>query len=254
MIAIEQFKIYHQLFRSFPNHLIPISTLGDIENSVKSDRVELLLSLEGADALEDSSDLDIVYRLGMRALGITWNYDNRYGSSCMSKKDYGLTGEGERLIKLANEMGVVIDTAHSGKRTTLDTLSTSNSPVVISHANYDGVHPHIRNVDDEVLEALKTNGGVVGFTMIRDTIGPEPTLESLAKHIIAVGDRFGSDILAIGTDYLGIERTPTGLEDVTKLVDLLDKLHSLGMTEDSIRKLAWKNAYRVLAQNAKLWR
>jgi membrane dipeptidase len=254
MIAIEQFKIYHQLLRSFPNYLIPINTPGDIGTYAKSDRVGLLLCLEGADALEDSSDLDILYRLGVRALGITWNYDNRYGSSCMSKKDYGLTGEGERLVNLANEMGVVIDLAHAGKKTAVETLSISTSPVMISHANYYGVHAHVRNVDDEVLEALKTNRGVIGFTMIRDTIGSDPTLENLAKHIMAVSDSFGPDVLAIGTDYFGIEKTPRGLEDITKLVDLLGELRSRGMTEDNIRNLAWKNAHRVLTENAGLWR
>jgi membrane dipeptidase len=254
MIAVEQFKIYYELFRSFPDHLHQINTLSDIETSVKSNRLGLLLCLEGAEALEDSSDLEVMYRLGVRALGITWNHDNRYGSSCMSKKDYGLTGEGERLVNQANDMGILIDLAHSGKRTALDTLSISTSPLMISHSNYQGVHAHVRNVDDEVLEALKANGGVMGFTMIDDTIGSDPTLENLAKHIMAVSERFGSDILAIGTDYLGMERTPKGLEDVSKLVDLLGKLRGMGMGNDRIRKLAWENAYRVLTQNARLWR
>jgi membrane dipeptidase len=254
MVAIEQFKIYYELFRSYPERLSPINTLSDIETSVKSNRLGLLLCLEGAEALEDSSDLEVMYRLGLRALGITWNHDNRYGSSCMSKKDYGLTGEGERLVNQANEMGVVIDLAHSGKRTALDTLSISTRPLMISHSNYQGVHTHVRNVDDKVLEAVKANGGVMGFTMIDDTIGSDPTLENLAKHIMAVSDRFGPDVLAIGTDYLGMERTPKGLEDISKLVDLLGKLRNMGMENDKIRKLAWENAYRVFTQNARLWK
>jgi membrane dipeptidase len=254
MMAVEQFKIYYELFRSFPDHLNQITSLSDIEASVKSNRLGLLLCLEGAEALEDSSDLEVMYRLGLRALGITWNHDNRYGSSCMSKKDYGLTGEGERLVNQANEMGVVIDLAHSGKRTAVDTLSVSNRPLMISHANYQRVHNHVRNVDDEVLEALKANGGVMGFTMIDDTIGSDPTLENLAKHIMAVSDRFGPDLLAIGTDYLGMDTTPKGLEDISKLVDLLGKLRSMGMGNDKIRKLAWENAYRLLTENAQLWK
>jgi membrane dipeptidase len=254
MVAIEQVKIYYRLFRSFANRLIPVNALSDIETSLKSDRLGLLLSLEGADALEDSSDLEVLYRLGVRALGLTWNYDNRYASSCMSKKDYGLTGEGERLVNQANELGVVIDLAHSGKRTALESLSASTRPVMISHANYQRVHPHMRNVDDEVLEALKKNKGVMGFTMITDTIGPNPSIATLAEHVMTVKRNFGPDILAIGTDYLGIGRTPKGLEDIAKLTNLLDKLRGMGMSEEEIRKVAWENAYGVLTQNAKLWR
>jgi len=252
--ALEQFKVYYQMSRTFSDFFQIIWNRNDLEDSVKSRRLVFILCLEGAEALEDVSDLEIFYRLGLRAVGLTWNFDTRYASSCMSKKDYGLTGEGEQLVEEANDHGVIVDLAHSSKATMLDALALSRRPVMISHANYAGIQPHARNVDDQVLEALVGNGGVIGFTMINSTIGPKPSVESLAEHIIAVRNRFGSDLLAIGTDYLGISTTPAGLEDITKLSDLFARLSALGMSKDEIANLAWKNAYRVFERNAETWR
>jgi len=252
--ALEQFKVYYQMSRTFSDFFQIIWTRNDLEDSVKSRRLAFIICLEGAEALEDVSDLEIFYRLGLRAVGLTWNFDTRYASACMSKKDYGLTGEGEQLVEEANDRGVIVDLAHSSKATMLDALALSRRPVMISHANYAGIRPHARNVDDQVLEALVRNGGVVGFTMINETIGPKPSVESLAEHIIAVRNRFGSDLLAIGTDYLGMSTTPAGLEDITKLSDLFARLSALGMSKDEIANLAWKNAYRVFERNAETWR
>lgn len=252
-IALEQMKIYYKMRKRFPDSFRIVQRTVDLEESVKTPRVGFLVCLEGTEALEDVSDLEILYKLGVRAVGLTWNFDTRFAASCMSKKDYGLTGEGEHLVEEANEMGVIVDLAHSSKATMLDVLALSNCPVMISHANYSQVHAHTRNVNDDVLEPLNQNGGVIGFTLINDTIGPNPGIDSLAKHIISVRERYGSDILAIGTDYLGITRPPTGLEDITKLENLLHKLAELGMKDDELRKLAWQNAYRMINQNAHGW-
>ncbi len=252
-IALEQMKVYYEMSRTFPDSCRLIQHRSDAEQSVKSGPLGFLICLEGTEALEDVSDLEIFYRLGIRAVGFTWNYDTRFAASCMSKKDYGLTGEGEQLVDDANRMGVILDLAHSSKATMLDVLALSKLPVMISHANYSGVRPHVRNVDEEVLEALRQNGGVMGFTLINQTIGPEPGLEGLAQHILSVRGRFGPDNLAIGTDYLGIIKTPVGLENITKLNGLFEKLKSLGMSDDELRKLAWQNAYRMIEQNANRW-
>lgn len=253
-IALEQLKIYYRMLGAFPNSLRIVQQRVDLEEAVNRRKLGFLICLEGTEALEDVSDLEVFSRLGLRAVGLTWNYDTRYASSCMTKKDYGLTSEGERLVREANERGIIIDLAHSSKKTMQDVLAISKQPVMISHANYAPMNPHARNVDEEVLEGVCENGGVMGFTMITSTIGPTPDLDTLAKHILSVQERFGSDIIAIGTDYLGIERTPRGLENVTTLPALLTRLAVLGMKNDELSKLAHQNAYRLIENNAQAWR
>jgi membrane dipeptidase len=237
------------LLRRFPNQLIPIENSSDAERALNSNAIGMLLSMEGADPLDDPYDLLLIQRLGVRALGITWNFDNRYGASCITRKDYGLTTDGEELVRLANELGVIIDLAHASRNTMIDTLKISRKPVIISHANIRSVHDHVRNVDDEILELLHSNHGVIGITMITSTIGPRPNIDSLVRHVLYVYERFGPDIIAIGTDFLGIERTPEDLTNIGEINKLLNKLIEYGLSDNDVRKIAYENALRVIMSN-----
>ncbi len=249
LMALEMIKVYITLIRRYLNQLLLIEKYSDAEYAINSNKIGLLISMEGADALDDPYDLLLFHRLGVRSLGITWNFDNRYGASCFTRRDYGLTANGEELIQLANELGIIIDLAHASKNTMVDALKVSKKPVIISHANVQGVHRHIRNVDDEVLELLHKNQGVIGITMIPSTIGPRPNIDSLIRHVLYVYERFGPNMLAIGTDFLGIERTPEDLTNIGEVSKLLTKLAEAGMSDNDIRKIAYENALRVLRSN-----
>ncbi len=252
-LVLAHLRAYYGLVKAHPQEFTLVESDADLE-SVKGGRIGLLLALEGADPLEDPWDLEILYRLGVRSLAITWNYGNRYAASCMSSRDYGLTGEGEELVRAANELGVILDVSHASRQAALDVAGASRLPVIASHSNYSGIHEHRRNVDDEVIEAIKSTGGVIGFTMIANTIGKEASMEKLADHIMAVWERFGPEVLAIGTDYFGITETPKGLEDISRLPRLLEELAKRGMGDPDLRKLAWENAWRVIEAHASRWK
>ncbi|MEM1946635.1 MAG: membrane dipeptidase [Candidatus Caldarchaeum sp.] len=227
----------------------------DVENLDTDDRVGFLIAVEGAEPLEDVEDLEIFYKLGVRFLQLTWNFDNKYAATCMSKKDYGLTGDGEDLIHFCNELGVIVDLAHASKRATVEALSASKLPAIVSHANAKAVCNHVRNLDDEELEVLKKNGGVVGVTLIPPTISNQPSVKGLADHIMYIYERFGADILAVGTDFFGLlyMDEPAGLEDITKVSNLWTELLNRGVSEDDIEKIAYRNAVKVVKENAKRW-
>jgi len=253
-------KIYYQLQRKFRDKIKIIEKSDDIRQVVidpNSTKFGFLIGLEGTEAMPELSDLDIFWRLGVRSFQFTWNFDTKYASSCMSEKDYGLTGAGRKLMEMANERGIVLDLAHSGKKTCLEVLEHSELPVIISHSNSSAIFEHRRNIDNEILDALKKNGGVIGFTLIPDTFGkPTPRVRDLAEHISYVKENFGSEILAIGTDYFGLfppDRPPLGLEDITKFENLWSQLRELGYSEDDIQLLSHKNGLRVLEKNAARW-
>lgn len=252
-LAIERIKIYWRLVEAHRDSLFLVERDEDVE-LLGGSRIGLLISLEGADPLESPDDLEVFYRLGVRSLALTWNYDNRYASSCLSSRDYGLTGSGEELVEEANRLGVILDISHAGKKASLEAISLSRLPVIASHSNYWRVNPHRRNLDDDVLEALSSNGGIVGFTLITSTIGGDTDLASLVRHVIAVWETYGADILAIGSDYFGIERTPKGLEDASKLPGLLEALREAGLKDSDIEKIAHGNAMRVIREHSSRWK
>ncbi|MEM0119966.1 MAG: membrane dipeptidase [Thermoprotei archaeon] len=233
-VLLEQIKFYLYLERA---GLVKIVRgRGDLD----SHGVKILLALEGADVLTDPYDLYLLRELNVLCVGLTWNYDNKFASSCMSKKDYGLTGYGEEVVKLANELGIIIDVAHAGKKSVLDAAALSSKPIIASHANAKSLRNHVRNLDDEELEALAKTGGVVGVTAINTTLSDQPSIGDLAKHAAYIGEKFGWDHVALGTDFLGIENTPSGFEDVRKIGALGELLG------DHAQKVFWDNAMRVL--------
>ncbi|MGC8582101.1 MAG: dipeptidase [Thermoproteus sp.] len=242
-IALEMFKMLYRL--SERHGVFIVERVADLDR----EGLKFLLLMEGADALDDPSDLLLYFRLGLRALGITWNLDNKFGASCLSRKDYGLTAYGEELVALANKLGVILDLAHASKRTALEAISASKKPVVISHANAASVHRAARNVDDEVLEALKKNGGVIGITAIPSLTGERGTVQELVRHAVYIKESFGADVLAIGTDALGVDKMVEGLETVDKLPAFLELLKEAGFSDSELEGIAYRNAKRVIEEN-----
>ncbi len=252
-LIFEHFTIYYRLIDTY-NQVILIETIDKVNEVLKSEgKIGLILHLEGAEAIDDPYDLVLLKRLGLRSIGITWNYNNKYGSGCLSKKDYGLTPEGEELVKMANKLGIIIDVAHAGKRTVLEVIEASKKPIMISHTNIRKFVDTPRNIDDEILEAVSKNDGVIGLSVIGPLISkkPVPTLDDLIQHFLYIYERYGSRIIAIGTDFLGLLGLPApkGFESIDKVQVLLKKLRDKGLTDNDIRKIAYENALRVITVN-----
>jgi membrane dipeptidase len=256
LLAQQHMATYLDLSRRHADSLKIVLSTRDLNDLDRDERIGFLIAMEGAEPLEDVEDLELFYRLGLRSLQFAWNFDNKYCASCMSAKDYGLTGDGERLVQLCNELGVIIDISHASKKTTMEIIAQSKLPVIASHANARTVWEHIRNLDDEQLEALKTNGGVIGVNLVWPSISERPSLSTVADHIIYLLKRFGEDMCAIGTDYFGLldHPEPEGLEDITKFAGLWNELVHRGMSRSAIEKVSGSNALRAIETNAQRWK
>ena len=250
-VAIELVKIYYALEDMYPKALRIIRTREDIETLGK--RTGIIMHIEGCEALGEPEDLRIFYNLGVRSIGLTWNYDTKYAASCLSSKDYGLTGEGEALVALANKMGVMVDLSHASPKTSSDTLDVSESSPFFSHSNSLTVQESKRNVSDSLIRRTAKRGGIVGLTFIRGCIGDPFTPERLAvhaKHMIELG---GDSLPALGTDFLGIQNTPVGLEDLSKLRNFSGALKKAGLSAGQVEGILNDNAYSFILKHCERW-
>lgn len=250
-MAIEQVKIYYSLEDLYPSDLKVVRTLQDIEGL--GTKTGILMHLEGCEALYEPEDLQVLFNLGVRSIGLTWNYDNKYASSCMSKKDYGLTGEGEDLVALANELSVMLDLSHAGPKTCADVIDSSDRSPFFSHSNAFSQQESKRNVSNELVKKVAKAKGIVGLTFIRSCIGPPHTPGRLADHarkLIALG---GDGLPALGTDFLGIRSTPNGLENLSKLGNLERALKGAGLSQRQVEGITHDNAMRLIRTHAEGW-
>ena len=203
--------------------------------------VKFLMAMEGSDTISGEEDVRFLKQNGLRSLGLTWNMETKFAASCTSRKDYGLTGSGEDLVKLCNELNIAIDLGHASDQTIIDTANLSKHPVVVSHTNPKSYYRIFRNISDDAIEAVVRNNGIIGLTSIPSTLGEKPTLENLVDSITYVGESYGWQYPAIGTDFLGI---PTNLNGLENLKDLQTLEKKLGKHADDV---LWKNSYRVLS-------
>jgi membrane dipeptidase len=244
-------KIYYSLEDLYPRDLKIVRTLQDIE--CLGTKTGILMHLEGCEALHEPEDLQVLFNLGVRSIGLTWNYDNKYASSCMSKKDYGLTGEGEDLVALANKLSVMLDLSHAGPKSCANVIDCSDRSPFFSHSNALSQQKSRRNVSNELVKKLAKTNGIVGLTFIRSCIGPPYTPGRLADHarkLIALG---GDGLPALGTDFLGMESAPDGLEDLSKLGNLERALKNAGLSQRQIDGIIHDNAMRLIRMHAEGW-
>ena len=68
---------------------------------------------------------------------------------------------GYQAIAEMNRLGIMIDISHPSRDSIMQTIEVSRAPVIASHSSARTLTNHTRNLDDEMLFALKENGGVV---------------------------------------------------------------------------------------------
>ena len=59
-----------------------------------------------------------------------------------------------------NRWGIMVDVSHPSKGAMMQAIGLSKAPVIASHSSVRKLANHSRNMDDEMLMAMKTNGGV----------------------------------------------------------------------------------------------
>lgn len=152
---------------------------------------------------EELGWVDLFYRLGVRHALMAYNEKNRVGCGCHVGEDTGLTDFGRELIAEMNRVGMLVDCAHCGYRTTMEAIEASTLPVIISHTNVRALGDHARCVRDDQIQACAATGGVLGMTGLSAFLGEGgSTPERLVDHIDYVAQRVGPRHVGLGLDYV----------------------------------------------------
>jgi len=180
-----------------------------------------------------------------------WADNNQIDSNSTAPRYGGLTEFGRKVVQEMNRLGMMVDLSHVAYKTMLDAFEVTKAPVIFSHSSVYSLCNHTRNARDDVLEKLKTNGGVIMINFFNSfvTCRADATLNDVKKHIQYVKDKIGVDFVGIGADYDGVSLTPVGLEDVSKYPQLFASLLEDGWTEQELAKLASGNVLRVMKAN-----
>ncbi len=236
--------------------LIQATRAADVRRAKAEGKLAGIVGLEGAEPLRgDLGVLRVLYRLGLRNLGLTWSLRNEAGDGVAeARTGGGLTEFGVALVKEANSLGIMVDIAHLAPAGVRDVLALSEAPVVDSHANARAVCDHPRNLSDEQLEALAAKGGVVGVVFVPNFVAAErerQSVEGLLDHVGHIVKVAGVDHVGLGSDFDGYDSAQLiGMPDVTHLPAITEGLVARGYGEEAIRKILGGNWLRVFEQVA----
>ena len=167
-----------------------------------------------------------------------------------------------------NKVGMAIDVAHCGDRTTLDAFAASCKPVLITHSNCRALVPtRTRCKTDEAIRKMAATGGVMGISMIRGFVSPSgPTnVESVLNHIDRVVHLAGVEHVGVGSDVdlEGRSRLSAtmlrqeqilgntdldGLNYPKKVFDLTEGLVRRGYSDHDIALILGGNFQRILSE------
>jgi membrane dipeptidase len=248
--ALERLDQLLRLADQLPDQLVIARKAGDIKRAKAEGKIAAIAGLEGAEALDASIGvLRQFYRLGVRNLGLAWNFRNAACDGVSeSRTNGGLTQFGTKVVEECNRLGILIDLSHLSPAGVDDVLNTSLQPVIASHSNARALCDHPRNLTDAQLEAVAMRGGVVGVTFVDAFLNVKnpsrATLDDVITHIEYMLNRIGPDSVAIGSDFDGCT-TPADLPDATAYPRLTAKLLDRGHAPEVVRKVLGGNLLRV---------
>lgn len=212
-------------------------------------------TIEGAYsiAVDNMKGLLVQYAdLYVKAIAPVWNHSNALGEGTYSKfaddsdSKGGLTSLGEEFVEQMDELNLMVDVSHMNERTFWDVIKYTKRPVIASHSGAANIKPHLRNLKDEQLSAIKETGGVVNVVFCRYFLGDENAgISELLDHIEYIVSIIGDEHVGLGSDFDGATM-PVGLDDISKVPELISGLRERNFTDEAISNIMGNNNLRLL--------
>ncbi|MFI6425561.1 dipeptidase [Promicromonospora sp. NPDC050880] len=286
--TLEQIDCVHRLVERYPDTLRLALTAADVEQAWSEGRIASLMGAEGGHSIDGSlAVLRMLLTLGVRYMTLTHNDNVPWADSATDEEVLGgLSAFGEDVVREMNRIGMLVDLSHTSAGTMRHALRVTRAPVIFSHSSARTVCDVPRNVPDDVLGTLATNGGVCMVTFVPQFVSPavaawraegaqaaaaegirsadigafEPfvarwqaehpqprtTLSDVVAHVEHVREVAGIEHVGLGGDYDGTPSLPEGLEDVTGYPRLLAALAERGWSDADLGRLCSGNVLRVL--------
>ncbi len=249
--ALERLDQLHLLAEQLPDQFILARSVEDILHAKSTGKIAGIAGLEGAEALDASIGvLRQFYRLGLRNLGLAWNYRNAACDGVAeSRTNGGLTEFGVKVVEECNQLGILLDVSHLSAAGVEDVLTISQRPIIASHSNANAMCEHPRNLTDAQMEAIAARGGVIGVTFVDSFLNrqnPEQaSLDDVIANIEYMLGIVGPEHVALGSDFDGWSLARE-LKDASCYPLITQRLVERGHNAHSIRKILGENLLRVI--------
>ena len=238
------FNIVHQkaldIFNAIHRNLEKNSSMAEIAITPddayklkKEGKIAAFIGVENGYPIgKDISRVKQYYDLGARYITLAHTKNNDICDSSTDPsgaENDGLSQFGTKVVKEMNRLGMMVDISHISDKSFFEVLKVTNAPVIASHSSCRALCGSPRNLSDDMLLALKENGGVIQICILGNylkTPEPNPELDSKLKDL---KNKYGdynvlpdSTKKLISKEYKNIQKTfekPATVKDVVDHID-----------------------------------
>ena len=228
-------------------------SVAEIEAAMARGALAAVPHIEGAEAIDEKLDfLDVLYAAGLRSLGPVWSRPNIFGHGVPfrfpSSPDTGdgLTAAGENLVRVCDDMKILIDLSHITEKGFWDVARLSKAPLVATHSNAHALCPSPRNLTDKQLAAIRDTGGMVGLNFATGFLRPDGLMRGdtdvtlMVQHLDYLLEKLGEDHVGLGSDFDGA-MVPQAIGSAAGLPVLFEALRAKGYSEALMNKIGTGN-------------
>ena len=244
-----------------PDQIELALTPDDVYRIHKKGKKVAMIGVENAYPMGlDTSNVRKYWEKGARYVSLAHNGHSQFSDSNTGEFDgiflhNGLSELGKEMVYLLNYYGIMIDISHPSKEAIRQMMELSIAPVMASHSSARALRDHPRNLDDEQLEWVKENGGVVQTTalgaFLTDREDPPPNLEDFVDHIDYMVNKIGLEHVGISSDFDGGGGVD-GWKDASETMNVTAELRKRGYSEEEIAQLWGGNLLRVMDEVQKI--
>lgn len=219
----------------------------DAKRAALEGKMSAFIAVEGAEKLDCSiENLRTAYALGVRAINLTWNFDNALAGAALDGGG-GLTEAGRDFYAEMRRLGVIADMSHASGRTLWDVVEqSSGAPVIAGHSNSIALCDFPRNLTDAQFMALARTGGGAGLNLCPDFIGLGRDVEAVVEHAERFLGLGGERALFIGGDLDGIEQLPAGMRGIEDMDMIYEAMLRRNYSEDLVHDIFYNNLMRIM--------
>jgi membrane dipeptidase len=166
------------------------TTPDDAYRLKKAGKIAAFIGMEnGYPVGKDLTRIKLYYDLGARYMTLAHTKNNDICDSSTDPagaENNGLSAFGIQVVKEMNRLGMMVDISHISDKSFYDVLKITKAPVIASHSSCRALCGSPRNLADDMLLALKENGGVIQICILGNylkTPEPNPELDSKLKEL-----------------------------------------------------------------------
>jgi membrane dipeptidase len=185
--AVAKFDAVHRLTEQIaPKEIGLALTADDVRRIAASGRKVAVIGIEnGYQVGLDVKRVKEFFDRGGRYMSLAHNGASQLADSNTGEQGNqwlygGLSPIGKQVLAEMNRLGIMVDVSHPSKGAMMQMAALSKAPIMASHSAARALANHSRNMDDEMLAALKQSGGVVQTVGLSGFLRTDPPQRTAA--------------------------------------------------------------------------